>query len=276
MAHNLFKCRLLELFFHTGQQWSGAFAISMSEQGPLPDGSSSCDRLFGSEGNTDEINIRSQHFPGPRNGGRKRRHLELAGSGQVKPATVIKKQSNAGSPGQKNLLQFLENPLDLIQFKKAKGISNNGAAQRPSGARTYHKPPERGFYYEYFNFPIFGKDKRGDTPPREALGDLVVVVYKFGQTVGDFYDTREVLIEISVKARDCDLMQTNLVGQDLKVITDRFGTDYIKKEDLTIFHANRQVLVLSAPDGMIQWFRYARLNFDIGSASDVPEWLMKY
>jgi hypothetical protein len=71
-------------------------------------------------------------------------------------------------------------------------------------------------------------------------------------------------------------MQTNLVGQDLKVITNRSGTDYIEKEDLIIFHANKKVLVLSAPDGMVQWFRYARLNFDIGSASDVPEWLMRY
>jgi len=47
--------------------------------------------------------------------------LEMAGASagisnlpaQVKPATVIKKQSNAGSLGQKNLLQFLENPLEL-------------------------------------------------------------------------------------------------------------------------------------------------------------------
>lgn len=210
--------------------------------------------------------------------------LELAGAGvgvsnllaQAKPATAIKKQSDAGSPGQKNLLQFLENPLDLVQFKRVKGISNNGAAKRPGGPRTYHQPPGRGFYYQYFNFPIFGKDQRGDAPPREALGDLVIVVYKFGQTVGDFYDTRELLIEISVKARDYDLMKTNLVGLDLKAITDRFGTDYIKIEDLIVFHANKKVLVLSAPGGVVQWFRYVRLNFDISSASDVPEWLRTY
>jgi hypothetical protein len=210
--------------------------------------------------------------------------LEFAGMGagipilpaQVKPGPGIGKQATAESSGQKNLLRLLENPLDLVQFKKAKGISNNGAAKKPGGPRTYHKPPEKGFYYEYFNFPIFGRDTRGDSPPREALGDLVVVVYKFGRTVGDYYDTREVLIEIGAKARDCDLMQTNLVGLGLKEITDRFGTGYIKKEDLIIFHANKKVLVLCAPDGRVQWFRYVRLNFSIGSADEVPEWLMNY
>ena len=121
---------------------------------------------------------------------------------QVKSSTVSGNPLNSGPAGPKNLLQFLENPLDLVQYKKAKGISNNGAARKPAGAKTYHKPPDQGFYYQYFNFPIFGEEKRGDIAPREALGDIVVEVYKFGRTVGDYYDRREVLIELSAYADD--------------------------------------------------------------------------
>jgi hypothetical protein len=194
---------------------------------------------------------------------------------QVKSSTVSRSPLNSGPAVPKNLLQFLENPLDLVQYKKAKGISNNGAARKPAGAKTYHKPPDQGFYYQYFNFPIFGEEKRGDIAPREALGDIVVVVYKFGRTVGDYYDHREVLIELSACARDCDLMAANLVGLDVRTITERFGTDCIRKDDMMIYHANRKALVLSVTDGRVRWFRYVRLNFDLRSPADVPEWLMQ-
>lgn len=179
-------------------------------------------------------------------------------------------------PAGKNLLQFLGKPLDLVQWKNMKGISNNGAAKRPAGEKTYHRPPERGFYYQYFNFPIFGQTKRGDTAPREGWGDVVVVVYKFGQTVGDYYDKREVLIEIGARARDCDLGEANLVGQDLKSITERFGGGFIGKGDVIVYCMDRKALALGVRDGKVEWFHYVRINFDIRSAADIPAWLMEY
>jgi hypothetical protein len=178
------------------------------------------------------------------------------------------------SVARNRLLQFLENPLDLSRYKRAKGISNNGAAKRPGGLKSFYRPPDQGFYYQYFNFPIFGENSRGDARPRESLGDVAVVVYKYGRTVGDYYDPREMLIALTARARDVDLLGANLVGLDLKVVREKFGTEDITKEELSIYHANQKALIISTPGARVRWFRYVRLNFDIGSASDLPDWLI--
>jgi hypothetical protein len=179
-------------------------------------------------------------------------------------------------PAGQNLRRFLEKPVDWVQWKNMKGISNNGAATRPAGEKSYYKPSERGFYYQYFNFPIFGQNTRGDSTPREGWGDVVVVVYKFGQTVGDYYDKREVLIEIGAHVRDCDLGEANLVGMNVSDIMKKFGDGFIKKNDVMVYCLDGKALALGIRGGKIDWFHCVRINFDIRSAEDIPAWLLEY
>jgi hypothetical protein len=114
---------------------------------------------------------------------------------QVKPMMKPDKQKG-------ELAAFLSAPINLVYFKRIKGISNSGSAKV---GQWIYRPKKPGFFYQYI---LFSTPKR--YPEGTRFSGFSVVVYKFGKEVGDYYDTNEMLIAIWCRLRDPDLGQADL------------------------------------------------------------------
>jgi hypothetical protein len=170
--------------------------------------------------------------------------------------------------GQKEeLAAFLAAPIDLVAFKKKKGPSNNGAFK---ANRWIHRPNRVGFYYRYMLFSTPGGYDEGD-----RFSGFSVVVYKFGKIVGDYYDTREVLVGIWCRLRDPDLGQADLVGRPVPEIKSRFGEPFAAVGDVLVYQHRGRALSVHTTEDTVDWFQYVWLSREIEQPTAVPELLLQ-
>jgi len=168
---------------------------------------------------------------------------------------------------QSKLHDFLLNPLDHIAFKETKGTSNSGGW---SSKLPLYRPEKKGFYYRYMLFRT----------PLEYSGSIRfsffnLIVYKYGDTPGNFYDKDEELIGIRCRLRDPDLGKMNLVGLATIQIDTLLGPDYIVKDNVRIYTHKDRVLALCIKRSQVSWFQYYRLATTLNK-EDIPELLLYF
>jgi hypothetical protein len=164
-----------------------------------------------------------------------------------------------------DLTIFLEAPIDIVAFKKKKGPSNSDSFRAP---RSFYRPGDPGFFYQYmlFNTPVrYGEGER--------FRDFALIVYKFGHSIGHFYDTNEILAAIWCRLNDPDLGRANFVGTQVPEIRARFGEPSAVISDVLIYQRNARALALHVFGETIDWFKYVRLSRNVDATRSAPELL---
>jgi len=146
------------------------------------------------------------------------------------------------------LNQFLENPIDLIEYKK---IKKNWISTVTDNQSFYEKFKLRdSLFYEY-------------TYPNGKL-DLnrldKIVVMKFGENKHTYNDKTEKLIELNIFNKDSMLRKANLVGLTNSQIELKFGKENLKIENEYIYYNENKLLILTIKNDKVDSYKYLRLN----------------
>lgn len=170
------------------------------------------------------------------------------------------------------LEKVLNKPFDLQQFKKKKGQSNSGGANKRS---YYYKPAEKGFYMSFSIFDLMkgyiGEDTTYRIDYKEAI---YIVTYKpFDKDQDMYLDPNETLIEIKLLLNEQDLPQLAYVGLDTIKVKNKLGDDFIRKNDCFIYSNRSAALTLKTKAGRVSWLKWTRLNFVLNK-DNVPEELV--
>jgi hypothetical protein len=179
---------------------------------------------------------------------------------QPKPAAVSVASEN-------NLASFLASPLDLKAFKKKKNSSNSGTVRKNE---MFYTPEKAGFFYRYMLFP---------TPTQyneyQRFADFAVIVYKFGEKIGDYSDTNETLIAVWCRLKDPDLGEADLVETPVSEIKKRFGEPFATVGDVLVYQNQERALSVHTKDEKVDWFKYIRLNRAIEDPKAVPKIMLQ-
>ncbi|MEZ4828564.1 MAG: hypothetical protein R3C61_20100 [Bacteroidia bacterium] len=148
------------------------------------------------------------------------------------------------------LLSFLENPIDLIGFKKKKRESLSSVT---NGLDYYFNPKIKdSIYYNYSTFP-------NDSTWKD-IAPVGITVFKFGKNKHIWEDENEILIELYVFGQDVDLGSANLVGLTKTEIESKFGSNN-KIIDQTIVYFNKnRILLIEIDNSKVRSFRFVKLN----------------
>jgi len=145
---------------------------------------------------------------------------------------------------------FLENPIDLINYKKGKTdwTSSGGT----SGFLYYFNPQkENGMYYNYY-YP-------NDNSSPINFDNLVV--YKIDKN--KYYnDNSDRLIEMNIFSKDSILKKADLVGLKTSQIETKYGKENFRIDNDFIFFIENKLLILTIKNDEIDSYKYLRLNTD--------------
>ncbi|SDY14492.1 hypothetical protein SAMN05444411_1383 [Lutibacter oricola] len=151
---------------------------------------------------------------------------------------------------ESELNKFLENPIDLIEYKKNK---KNWISTVTGNQPFYEKFKLRdSIFYEY-------------TYPNEKL-DLnrldKIVVIKFRENKHTYNDETEKLIELNIFNKDSILRKANLVGLTNSQREIKFGKENLKIENEYIYFNENKLLILTIKNDKVDSYKYLRLNTD--------------
>ncbi len=161
----------------------------------------------------------------------------------LKIKTVEKRTENA------NLVSFLENPLDLQEFKiKKKRIVTTSV----TNGMEYHFNPKLSdsLFYNYYYHYI-------SQTPRSSNQ---ITVFKYGQNKHTYDDKTEQLIEFEIRTNDSDLGKANLIGLTKTVLESGFGADYLTWDNGIAYSDKNRVLILEMENSKVKSYRYVKLN----------------
>jgi hypothetical protein len=147
------------------------------------------------------------------------------------------------------LTSFLENPIDLQDFKtkKNKNVTtsvNNGLEYQ------YHPKINDSIFYGY----NFITDNIGQKGANE------IVVFKYGENKHRYEDETEILIELRIFNKDSDLGKANLIGLSTTELESEFGTDYLTLDNRLIYSEKNKILILELENSKIKSFNYIKLS----------------
>ncbi|WCO00271.1 hypothetical protein [Psychroserpens ponticola] len=147
------------------------------------------------------------------------------------------------------LNSFLENPIDLQEFKTKKNRNvttsvNNGLEYQ------YHPKIKDSIFYGY-NFI---------TNNIGAKGANEIVVFKYGENKHKYEDETEILIELRIFNKDSDLGKANLIGISKTKLESEFGTDYLALGNRIVYSNKNKVLILELNNTKVKSFNYIKLN----------------
>jgi len=148
------------------------------------------------------------------------------------------------------LISFLENPIDLQDYKTTKGKSLSSV----TNGLNYHYHPniKDSIFYNYSAFPA-------DSTWSE-MEPVWITVFKFGDKKHSWDDKTEILIELSVKGKDGDLKKADLIGLSKAELESEFGTDYLTLDDRVVYSNKNKVLILELEKSSVKSYRYIKLN----------------
>ncbi|MFD2564804.1 hypothetical protein [Aquimarina rubra] len=152
---------------------------------------------------------------------------------------------------RKTLINFLENPIDLQQYKSVK---NKTVTTGVINGMNYYFHPQINdsiFYqYNYLNgwrpYPI-----------------AQIIVFKNGKNKHTYKDETETLIELKVFRKDNDLQQANLIGLTKTELELKFGTDYLNHNNEIAYSNENKVLILTLDSSKVRSYRYIKLDTNI-------------
>lgn len=150
----------------------------------------------------------------------------------------------------KNLTSFLENPIDLQEFKKKKGMRFTSSVT--NGTQYYFIPKikDSTFYTYYYPAENFTDSKRIDQ----------IIVFKYEKNKHSYDDNTEMLIELRIFNKDGKLGKANLVGLTKTELESKFGDNYLAVDDGIIYSNNNKVLILELNNSKVKSYRYIKLN----------------
>ena len=147
------------------------------------------------------------------------------------------------------LTSFLENPIDLQEFKKKKNRNvttsvNNGLKYQ------YHPKINDSIFYGY----NFITDSIGPKGINE------VIVFKYGENKHKYEDETEILIELRIFNKDSDLGKADLIGLSKTELESEFGTDYLKLKEGLAYSNKNKLLIFNIQNSIIKSYRYLKLS----------------
>ncbi|SFD74193.1 hypothetical protein SAMN04489722_1251 [Algibacter lectus] len=151
--------------------------------------------------------------------------------------------------GISKLNSFLENPLNLREFKKKK--KREVTTSVSNGKEYYFNPKNKdSIFYSYF-FPDLKK---------ESIKMDEIVVFKYGENKHTYDDEIETLIEFRIFNPDSDLGKANLYGLTKTELESEFGTDYLTFDNGIAYSNKNKILTIELNDSKVKSFRYIKLN----------------
>lgn len=164
-------------------------------------------------------------------------------STELKIKTAEKQSENL------KLTSFLENPIDLQEFKKKKNRNvttsvNNGLKYQ------YHPKINDSIFYGY----NFITDSIGPKGINE------VIVFKYGENKHKYEDETEILIELRIFNKDSDLGKADLIGLSKTELESEFGTDYLKLKEGLAYSNKNKLLIFNIQNSIIKSYRYLKLS----------------
>ena len=166
-------------------------------------------------------------------------------------STELKIKTTENQNGNKNLNSFLENPIDLQNFKKLKN-SNLTTTGVDNGMNYHFHPKFKDSIYYSYNYPTKNfKDARKIDR---------ILVFKYGKGKHKYDDESEILIELRIFNKDSDLGKANLVGLSKTELESKFGVDYLTLDNKMIYSYKDKVLILILDNSKVKSFRYIKLS----------------
>lgn len=169
---------------------------------------------------------------------------------QFENKTKIVENQQTESIINTNLIEFLENPIDLQDFKKKKGIQFTTSVT--NGTEYYFNPKIKDslFYVYYYPAEKFEDSRKIDQ----------IIVFKHGENKHRYEDQTETLIEFRVFNKDSDLGKANLIGLSKTELESEFGNDYLIFDNGIAYSHKNKVLILEMDSSKAKSFRYIKLN----------------
>jgi hypothetical protein len=168
----------------------------------------------------------------------------------VADSTGLKIETVENQIDNSKLTSFLENPINLIEFKATKGQSLSSVT---NGLEYHFKPKIKdSIYYHYTTFP-------NDSLWTE-ISPIDIVVFKYGKNKHTWKDKTEILIEFTVSGRDNDLKKANLVGLTKNELESEFGTEYKVFDNRIVYSNKNKALIIELNNSKVKWFKYIKLS----------------
>ncbi|NOQ74125.1 MAG: hypothetical protein GQ574_19110 [Crocinitomix sp.] len=179
------------------------------------------------------------------------------------------------------LIDLLANPIDLENYKAEYGTSNSGNAIQEE---SYFQPDTVGFYYQYMLFHKLRNLLESHPSESDLFQNFRIITYKYGETVGNFYDTNEEFIAIECAMKNETLGELDLVGMELNEVEDKFGVPDRIGTMQSFYFANQTVLALNfgaAIDSQnnrseVTWFKIVHVNEAFNLDDPIPTYLLNY
>ncbi len=148
------------------------------------------------------------------------------------------------------IVEFLENPINLQEFKTTKGQSLSSVT---NGLEYHFRPKIKdSIYYHYTTFP-------NDSLWTE-ISPIDIVVFKYGKNKHSWNDKTEILIEFTVSGNDNDLKKANLVGLTKNELESQFGTEYKVFDNRIVYSNKNKALIIELKNSRVEWFKYIKLS----------------
>lgn len=167
------------------------------------------------------------------------------------------------------LIQLLNRPLEIKEFKKKAGGANGGPRHN---LPFYYKPDTIGTYYEYFWFHAL----RRQYGENQSIDYLFVETYIYGEKIGLYNKVDEALISIKAKASHRSLGLIDLVGKLREDIEHLYGKAHWEHKGTHVYHHNKSFLILHYIESKVDWFRYIKTNLTLGEINKLPPDYFEY
>jgi hypothetical protein len=148
-----------------------------------------------------------------------------------------------------NLTSFLENPIDLQEFKNK--TKRDVTTTVTNGLKYYFHPKINDSIFYSYNFI---------STVNRQLEINEIVVFKYGKNQHNYEGKTEILIELNIKSNDSDLGKANLIGLSKTDLESEFGNDYLTFDNGIAYSNKNKVLIIELEDSKVKSLRYIKLN----------------
>lgn len=177
-------------------------------------------------------------------------------------------------PRREDLRILLDEPLDLVAYKKEWGTSNSSPA---TNKELYNIPDTVGMMYRYMLFHKLRMELPSHPDEGQLFHGFIITVYKYGDKIGDFYDTNEELIMVECSFDNPTLGELNWTGKSKDELIDKYDSaKYVIGQNWIYEHNNQVITAHFDQSNRVDWFKYVRLNKKINLNQEVPELLLNF
>lgn len=163
------------------------------------------------------------------------------------------KVKNIKPSNNSNLIDFLEKPIDLKEFKELTINKKNYITTGVCNSKDYYFLPkikDSIFYiYNYLN---------GSLTNSERINQIIV--FKHGNNKHLYDDENEILIELRIFNNDTSLEEGNLVGLTKSELETKFGTNYLIINKRIVYSYKNKVLIIELNQSKVKSYNYVFLN----------------